>query len=184
VAGLRSPLRQLAVGLALLAVVGCAPRLPRDAADAQLAAEVERRYAAFRRRLFPAVPDISVAEWLRAGGSVAPGRQPLLVDVRAPHEQAVSMLPGAISRQAFERDRERYRDNLIVPYCTIGLRSGLYAQQLIAEGFAARNLAGSVLAWAHAGQTFETGGRSTRRVHVYGPDWNLLPRSYEPVLAR
>jgi rhodanese-related sulfurtransferase len=184
VAGLRSPLRLLAVGLALLAVVGCGPRLPRDAADVQLAAEVDRRYAAFRRRLFPAVPDLSVADWLAAGGSEAFGRQPLLVDVRAPHEQAVSMLPGAISRQAFEGDRERYRHNLIVPYCTIGLRSGLYAQQLIAEGFTARNLAGSVLAWAHAGQPFEAAGRSSRRVHVYGADWNLLPRGYEPVLGR
>ncbi|MEX1324126.1 MAG: rhodanese-like domain-containing protein [Synechococcaceae cyanobacterium] len=183
-AGLRSPLRALALALALLAVVGCGPRLPRGASDAQLAAEVERRYAAFRRRLFPAVPDISVADWLSAGSAAEPGRQPLLVDVRAAHEQAVSMLPGAISHQAFERDRERYRDQLIVPYCTIGLRSGLYAQRLIDEGFTARNLAGSALAWAHAGQLFEAGGRSTRRVHVYGADWNLLPRGFEPVLGR
>ncbi|MGB5135155.1 MAG: rhodanese-like domain-containing protein [Prochlorococcaceae cyanobacterium] len=183
-AGLRSPLRSLAVALALLAVVGCGPRLPAGASDQQLAAEVERRYAAFHRRLFPAVPDISVAEWLRAGGPAGPGRRAQLVDVRAAHEQAVSILPGAISRQAFERDRERYRGQLIVPYCTIGLRSGLYAQRLIDEGFMARNLAGSVLAWAHAGQPFEVGGRSTRRVHVYGADWNLLPSGYEPVLDR
>ncbi|MCP9927084.1 MPT-synthase sulfurylase [Cyanobium sp. CH-040] len=177
-------LRSAAIALALVAVVGCGPRLPRQASDQQLAAEVERRYAAFRRRLFPAVPDISVADWLSAGRPAGSGRQRLLVDVRDAHEQAVSMLPGAISRQAFERDRERYRDHLIVPYCTIGLRSGLYAQELIDQGFAARNLAGSVLAWAHAGQPFEAGGRSTRRVHVYGADWNLLPRGYEPVLER
>jgi rhodanese-related sulfurtransferase len=183
-AGLRSPLRSLALALALLAVVGCGPRLPPGASDQQLAVEVERRYAAFRRRLFPAVPEISVAEWLDAGPAAGADRQPLLVDVRAAHEQAVSMLPGAISRQAFERDRERYRDHLIVPYCTIGLRSGLYAQRLIEEGFTARNLAGSVLAWAHAGQPFDVDGRPSRRVHVYGPDWNLLPSGYEPVLGR
>jgi rhodanese-related sulfurtransferase len=183
-AGLSSPLRSLALALALLAVVGCGPRLPRGASDQQLATEVERRYAAFRRRLFPAVPDISVTEWLSDGRSAGPGRQPLLVDVREPHEQAVSMLPGAISRQAFERDRERHRDRLIVTYCTIGVRSGLYARQLIEEGYSARNLAGSVLAWAHAGLPFEAGGRSTRRVHVYGADWNLLPRGYEPALER
>jgi rhodanese-related sulfurtransferase len=183
-AGLSSPLRSLAIAGALLAVVGCAPRLPRPAADAQLAAEVERRYTGFRRRLFPAVPDIGVAEWVAGAGSPGPGPQPLLVDVREPHEQAVSMLPGAISRSTFERERERYRDRLIVPYCTIGLRSGLYARELIEQGFAARNLAGSVLAWAHAGLPFEAGGKPTRRVHVYGADWNLLPRGYEPVLGR
>ncbi|MEO1002121.1 MAG: rhodanese-like domain-containing protein [Cyanobacteria bacterium J06638_7] len=183
-AGLSSPLRSLAIALALLAVVGCGPRLPPRASDAQLAAEVERRYAAFRRRLFPAVPDIGVAPWTAAGGGAGPGPQVLLVDVREPREQAVSMLPGAISRQAFERGRERYRQRLIVPYCTIGLRSGVYARQLIAEGFSARNLAGSALAWAHAGLPFEAGGKPTRRLHVYGADWNLLPRGYEPVLGR
>jgi rhodanese-related sulfurtransferase len=183
-AGLRSPLRSLAIALALLAVVGCGPRLPAGASDQRLAAEVERRYVAFRRRLFPGVPDISVADLLRAGSSAGTGRRAQLVDVRDAHEQAVSMLPGAISRQAFERDREDYRGQLIVPYCTIGLRSGLYTRRLIDEGFAARNLAGSVLAWAHAGQPFETGGRPTRRVHVYAADWNLLPRGYEPVLDR
>ncbi len=174
----------MAVAGALLAVVGCGPRLPRAASDQQLAAEVERRYAGFRQRLFPAVPDISVAAWDAAAAPAGPGQPLLLVDVRAAHEQAVSMLPGAIGRQAFERERERYREHLIVPYCTIGLRSGLYARQLIEEGFAARNLAGSALAWAHAGLAFEADGKPTRRVHVYGADWNLLPAGYEPVLGR
>jgi rhodanese-related sulfurtransferase len=181
-AGLSSPLRSLATAAVLLAVVGCGPRLPGEASDPQLAAEVERRYGAFRRRLFPAVPDIGVAAWRPDGRWAGSGPPPLLVDVRDDHEQAVSMLPGAISRQAFERDPDRYRGRLIVPYCTIGLRSGFYAQQLIKQGFRARNLAGSVLAWAHAGQPFEAAGLPTRRVHVYGADWNLLPRGYEPVV--
>jgi rhodanese-related sulfurtransferase len=121
-----------------------------------------------------------VAEWLARPQD----RPAVLVDVREPHERRVSMLPGAISQQEFERDSARYRSWVVVPYCTIGVRSGLYTRALRQQGFEARNLAGSALAWAHAGQMFEADGKPTRRVHVYDADWNLLPRGYEAVLTR
>ncbi len=149
------------------------------AADSELSAEVGRRYGGMKRLLFPGQPEISVAEWL-----VLPkGRPAVLVDVREPHEQRISMLPGAIAKQDFERNSSRYRSWLVVPYCTIGLRSGTYTRELRGRGFEVRNLAGSALAWAHAGLPFEARGKATRRVHVFNADWNLLPSGYEAVVS-
>jgi len=149
------------------------------ARDRELAAEVARRYRGMKLLQFPGEPEISVAAWLAR----AKQRPAVLVDVREPYERRVSMLPGAISQQDFERHSARYRSWLVVPYCTIGLRSGHYTRALRQRGFEARNLAGSALAWAHAGLPFEAAGKPTRRVQVYGADWNLLPQGYEAVLA-
>ena len=149
-------------------------------ADSELAAEVGRRYGGMKRLLFPGRPDMSVAEW-----QARPKDRPaVLVDVREPHERRVSMLPGAITKEDFERNSARYRSWVVVPYCTIGLRSGIYTRDLRGQGFEVRNLAGSALAWAHAGLPFETEGKATRRVHVFNADWNLLPRGYEPVVSK
>ena len=150
------------------------------ASDSVLASEVGRRYGGLKRLLFPGQPEISVAEWLARPKD----RPAVLVDVREPHERRVSMLPGAIAKADFERNSARYRSWLVVPYCTIGLRSGLYTRELRGRGFEVRNLAGSALAWAHAGLPFEAQGKATRRVHVFNADWNLLPRGYEPVVTK
>jgi rhodanese-related sulfurtransferase len=176
------------VGWLLLALAAAGLTLQRQekgsgglaASDRQLSAEVVRRYGGMKRLWFAGEPEISVAAW-----QARPQDRPaVLVDVRESHERRVSMLPGAISQQDFERDRDRYRSWVVVPYCTIGLRSGLYTRALRQQGFEARNLAGSALAWAHAGLLFEADGKPTRRVHVYGSDWNLLPQAYEAVLTR
>jgi len=149
------------------------------AADQKLAAEVRRRYGVMKLLQFAGQPEISVAEW-----KARPTDRPaVLVDVREPHERRVSMLPGAITREDFERNSARYRSWLVVPYCTIGVRSGHYTRTLRTQGFEARNLAGSALAWAHAGLPFEADGKVTRRVHVYDPAWNLLPHGYVPVVS-
>ncbi len=39
-----------------------------------------------------------------------------------------------------------------------------------------------LLAWAHAGLSFTSAGRPSRRLHVYGADWDLLPSGYLGVL--
>lgn len=149
-----------------------------SSADQELAAEVQRRYDEMKLQQFPGQPEISVGEWVTRPND----RPAVLVDVREPHERRVSMLPGAITSEEFERNSARYRSWLVVPYCTIGVRSGHYTRTLRERGFEARNLAGSALAWAHAGLPFEADGKATRRVHVYDAGWNLLPRGYEPVV--
>ena len=106
----------------------------------------------------------------------------LLIDVREESEQRVSTIPGAITFSTFEKEKQHYKDRVIVTYCTIGLRSGLCAEELQEEGSDVYNLRGSILAWAHAGQpVVDAEGLETKRVHVYGEKWNLLPEEYTPV---
>lgn len=126
---------------------------------------------------FPEVRDITVSELLELDEDSY-----VVVDVREVEEQRVSMIPGAVTSETFEANPEKFQDKTVVAHCTIGYRSGLYAEKLAEKGFDARNLKGSVLAWAHAGKPFvDSEGKETKRVHVYGPKWNLLPPDYEGV---
>lgn len=102
----------------------------------------------------------------------------ILVDVREQREMAVSMIPGSISAVEFEKSKEKHRGKLIIPYCTIGLRSSKYTDQLIQSGFQAKNLKGGVLSYAHNGLKFIHENKETNKVHVYGEAWNLLPKGY------
>lgn len=135
-------------------------------------------YVEYKVDAFASVPDLTVANL-----QVIESDQPIaLVDCREDAERAVSMIPGAISKAQFEASPEAYRNHRVVIYCTVGYRSGVYAKDLIGRDFDAINLIGGVLAWAHAGNTFvDPGGNQTRRVHVYGPTWDLLPYGYVSV---
>ncbi len=146
---------------------------PRAAAEKRAA--VESMYAGYRES-FAEVPSVGPGELaaLQATARV------VLVDVRTPAEQAVSRLPGALTAAEFEERRAELAGAVVVTYCTIGYRSGLYAQQLRAAGWDARNLAGSLLAWTHAGgELVDAQGRPTRRLHVYGERWDLAASGYE-----
>ena len=66
----------------------------------------------------------------------------VLVDCRTVPEQAVSVIPTAISRPSFEAREEAFLaaaradpSFTVVPYCTVGARSGSYARKLVARGF-------------------------------------------------
>ena len=160
--------------LAVLSSACLRSQPPMD--DAQKVERVGAMYADYRQS-FPEVRAVTVDELqrLRQGE-----REVVLVDVRAPREREISTIPGAVTVEAFERQREGYRDALVVAYCTIGYRSGLWARDLARSGFDAANLAGSILAWTHAGLPLvDPDGQETRRVHVYGPKWNLAAAGYE-----
>lgn len=151
---------------------------PPPGTDRAKLGEIEGQYAGYKQE-FADVPEYD-AETLVEMAPVA--ELPVFVDVREPEEQAVSMIPGAMTQEEFEAHKEEYKDREIITYCTIGYRSGLYAAQLRKEGFNAGNLKGSVLSWAHAGGEFwDAEGNPTKRVHVYGEEWNLLPEDYEAV---
>lgn len=105
----------------------------------------------------------------------------ILVDVRSDKEQAISMLPGAISQSQFEAGRKRYADRLVIPYCTVGGRSQLYAQKLSRRGVETRNYQASILGWCEAGLPLVTrDGKPTRRVHVYSSVFRV-PGQYESI---
>lgn len=168
----------LLLALALLAP-GCfrarAGQTPED--DAARRERIETLYQDYRRD-FPEVNEVTpqgLVDLHAAGGAV-------IVDVRTREEQRVSVLPGAITRAEFEADRERYSGRTIITYCTIGARSGLYADRLRSEGCEVFNLKGSILAWTHAGMPLVDGeGRETRAVHTYGPQWDLVAEGYKAV---
>lgn len=139
--------------------------------------QINAMYQEYRKD-FPEVNEITpqgVVDLQKSGKLV-------LVDVRAPEEQSVSMIPGAITVEAFEAAMETYRDKKVVTYCTIGARSGVYANTLRQKGFNVSNLKGSLLAWTHAGLPLkDASGNDTKRVHVYGKKWNLVADGYEAV---
>lgn len=103
----------------------------------------------------------------------------VLVDTREPREREVSVIPGAITAEEFEAAPEQYADVVVVAYCTIGHRSSEYAERLTSEGYPVLNLSGSILSWTHAGGPLVGPDGSTRRLHVYGADWDLAPAAYE-----
>ncbi len=141
-------------------------------------ARIEELYASFRALGFPEAPEIEP-------DALSTLDSPVLVDVREPQERAVSMLPGAISKETFDQQRradpEAFRGRTIVPYCTIGARSGRVTQQLVDEGWDARNLKGSVLGWTFTGQPLVSEDGPTKTVHTYNEKWALTAEGYEAV---
>lgn len=68
------------------------------------------------------------------------GERVVIVDVRGCEEQAVSMIPGAVTKEFFEaevlpqlRAQTSQAAPLVVPYCTVGYRSGIYAKELVEQ---------------------------------------------------
>jgi rhodanese-related sulfurtransferase len=145
--------------------------------DAEKRQRIEALYEKYERK-FPQVEGIRAVD-LKA--DLERGRRVVLVDVRKPEEQAVSMIPGAITQQEFEEQEESHQGETIVTYCTAGYRSGLYAKKLQKRGWQVLNLEGSLLAWTHAGGTLVDDGGPTKRVHVYSADWSLEAADYDPV---
>lgn len=137
-----------------------------------------RQYA----REFPQVKGITAAELKSLQQQ---GEKVVLVDVRSPEEIAVSHISGSITAEEFEsnlmQNSGQYRGRKIVAYCTIGYRSGLYAQKL-QNRIEILNLEGSLLAWSHAaGNLLDARGNSTNKVHVFGRQWQLTSEAYEPI---
>lgn len=105
----------------------------------------------------------------------------VLVDVRTDKEVNVSVIPGAITKAMYEKNAIKYRGKLVIPYCTVGGRSGAYAKQLAGKGVKVKNYEGSILKWVDAGLPLVTlEGEPTHRVHTYS-DRYKIPAKYEQV---
>jgi rhodanese-related sulfurtransferase len=129
------------------------------------------------RSEFPDVPRIStaeLAEWLNDRTR----DQPLLLDVRTQAEYDVSHLrnarhiepnaePAVLQLQAQQRP--------IVTYCSVGYRSGRFAEKLRQAGFTnVVNLKGSIFQWANEGRPVFSRGAPAERVHPFNRAWGLL----------
>ena len=168
-------MRLVLATVALVALAGCAADYS-GWTDRQKRDKIESMYREYHES-FPDVAAISVEELLKMqeDGKV------LLVDVRELSERHVSMIPGAVSVEQFESSNRQYGETAVVVYCTIGYRSGRYAETLAGKWPRVYNLRGGILAWAHAGREVVGQEGKTRRVHVYGRKWDLLPQGYEAV---
>ena len=104
-------------------------------------------------------------------------------DVRGQRERDVSTISGAVDLPTWREQWEAGDRRPVVVYCTIGVRSARVTRELREEGVEAFNLAGGILAWAHSGGEVidPVHGAPTRRVHVYGRRWSLLPDSFQGV---
>ncbi|PCJ55480.1 MAG: hypothetical protein COA79_20485 [Planctomycetota bacterium] len=105
----------------------------------------------------------------------------ILVDVRKPNEQNISMLPGAISISSFRINKTKYKKKIIVFYCTIGYRSGEMIKEFSKDNFDIYNLKGSILSWVLHGYPVFKDNKKVKEVHVYGRSWNILPKEYKAV---
>lgn len=98
----------------------------------------------------------------------------VIVDVRAKAETDVSIIPDAITKAEFERNLNQYQGKVVIAYCTIGYRSGIYANNLGATGWRAYNYEGGILDWCkHRLSLVTTNGQATTRVHTYSSRYSV-----------
>jgi len=160
----------------MLCAAGCPKEQPKGLSDEAKRDAIEAMYREYKKS-FPETPDVRVEQVV----AWQTRKRVVLLDARGPRERQVSIIPGAISAEEFEKGSDKRRKDVIVAYCTIGYRSGLLAADLRERGFDAYNLKGGILAWVHAGRKIVDGRGETKRVHVYAPKWNLVPEGYEAV---
>ncbi len=138
--------------------------------------KAEKMYARYRWS-FRGIQELEAKEAVRLQSQ----ERVIFVDVRDPAEQAVSMLPGALTEAEYLKAPPRFRKKIVLCYCTIGYRSGLFVKKYGSKYPNLYNLSGGLILWLHAGGPMEKNGSETRQVHVYGKKWALQPEGYSPV---
>ncbi len=172
----------LSVQTFLLGIFCLSPLWSQDVSLDKIQSKMRQRFTELCGKMdVPIIKAEELMEWEKQDSVI-------LIDVREAKEQKVSMLPNALSTKEFA---EKYRKGLpdaakIVVYCTIGYRSGKYAEELQSKGIKAYNLMGGVLAWSHAHGSFltrDTAGKldTTLEVHVYSKEWNFLSPDYKAI---
>ena len=131
------------------------------------------RIRSITRKAFPSVPQANtdmLAGWMEQGEASL-----LLVDVRAPHEFAVSHLRGAMNLQSAGQIAEAVKKKKpakTILYCSVGFRSSRLAHLLAQQGWRdIFNLEGSIFQWANDGRPVYRGDLQVQQVHPYGKRW-------------
>ena len=92
--------------------------------------------------------------------AAAPGRAPVIVDVRAPGERQQKRIPGSVGiplNHLVERAQELPADRQILVHCAGGYRSSIAASLLQRHGFAqVGEIAGGIAAWDAAKLPLDT----------------------------
>jgi rhodanese-related sulfurtransferase len=138
---------------------------------------VQELYENYKKN-FPEVPEVTPEEALK----LLETGQAVFVDVRQLVERRISRLPEAVSAKEYLNCPDRYLGKTVIAYDTVGCRSGLFAEKMRQKGLGMANLQGGLLGWLHAGgKIYDSNGRETRRVHIYGCLWNYAPEGCETV---
>jgi sodium/bile acid cotransporter 7 len=156
--------------------VRCEERLTNEGK----ARKVLEMYEDYKRSSFPEIEDIAPEGALNLldKGNV------LFVDIRSHDEQEVSMLPGAITEKEFRDNPNGSPDHVIISYCTISYRSGLFAKEFQEKGIRILNLKGGLLGWVHEGGVVYDQNKETNLIHVYGKKWDLAPDEYKTMFFK
>ncbi|MGB5980996.1 MAG: rhodanese-like domain-containing protein [Nonlabens sp.] len=101
----------------------------------------------------------------------------VVLDTRKKAEFEVSHLPNAIwAGEKFDRDQlpELDKSKPVVVYCSVGVRSENYGEDLLEDGFQrVYNLYGSIFSWKDAGyEVVDKKGNPTEEVHTYSRRWS------------
>ena len=171
------PGQHLLLGILLVSLLTPAAWGDETISDADKIKTVYHMYAGYKED-FPDIEDISPQQAM----AMLEQDAAVFIDTRQPAEMAVSTIPGAVTKQAFLDNRDRYVGQTAIAYCTISYRSGLFAKDMATIGMNIVNLRGGILAWTLAGGTvYDDQGQPTRRVHVYGDKWDYAPAGWESV---
>jgi len=148
-----------------------------DVSDGEKRKIVKQLYNIYREDL-PQVKDIQPAEVIHLTNQ----HTVVLIDVRTSAEMEISMLPGAVTMDDYLKELDAYRGLIAVAYCTIGYRSGKFAEKMGVKGVEVKNLAGGMLAWVFDGGRVYKENNEVKRIHVYGPKWDYPPSGYDTVM--
>lgn len=152
-------------------------RADEPLSDKEKKTAVYAMYEGYRTKDFPDVPDIHPKEAL----ALLESQPVVFVDTRTKDEMAVSTLPEAIPPSTFLGHSAHYKNKLVIAYCTIGYRSGKFAQEMKSNGVQVRNLAGGILAWVLEGGKIHNTDGETKKIHVYGKQWDYPAAGYSSV---
>jgi len=139
----------------------------------------------------PSIEAISIEEIINA--MTDDPKSIIIIDTRTDPERNESYLPESITPKEFQKLNEETIQyaKFIVPYCTIGARSGMYAKELVQLGYdrqKVRNGAGIIL-WSHNLKGIQllkrVGGNiiTTKKVHFFTNKFAMmLSKDYDSVI--
>jgi len=108
-----------------------------------------------------------------------PKTNAIILDARELREYQVSHIKGAfqIGYDAFRLDRAtqhiQYQNDLVVVYCSLGIRSERIALQLREAGYTnVKNLYGGIFEWKNQDfQVFDKDNKETENIHAFSKSW-------------